>query len=218
MPEKLQGLLSGVAEKIIAYLPNLFAGIILIIVGWMLGWFLKRLVIQMAILLKLERLLVRFRWGREFSKGDVRHGFYSFLGNIVFAVIFLIFINNALSAWKLTVLSSLLGKAILFLPRIAISLVVLFCGWLISSWSAAAGYKAMRRESIPYASLISRMAKAMMLLFFCAMAIAELDIARVIVVIGFATVFITMGVIAIVLTALGGKGFLHKMQNLQDGE
>jgi hypothetical protein len=50
-----------------------------------------------------------------------------------------------------------------------------------------------------------------LLLFFSAMALTELDIAREIVFIGFATIFITIGLLTVVVTAFGGKSFLKKI-------
>ena len=108
MNENLQNQLLGIGEKIIGYLPNLFAGILLVVIGWFLGWFLKRIIIRVAVLLRLERILTRIRWGEDFSKADVRYGFYNFLGNIVAFIIFMIFLDNAFRTWKLMVLSDLL--------------------------------------------------------------------------------------------------------------
>ena len=54
-------------------------------------------------------------------------------------------------------------------------------------------------------------AKVSCLLFFSAMALTEIDIAREIVVIGFSVTIITLGILAIVMTAIGGKGFVSKI-------
>ena len=84
-------------------------------------------------------------------------------------------------------------------------------GWLISSWSAQAVYKSLHREEIPQATLIANFIKTVLLLFFSAIALVELDIAREIVIIGFATIMITLGILSIVITALGGKNFIQKI-------
>ena len=42
MGNNLQDLFGGVGQNIINYLPNLFAGILLVAVGWLIGWFVKR--------------------------------------------------------------------------------------------------------------------------------------------------------------------------------
>jgi hypothetical protein len=197
-------------EKIIGYVPDLLAGIVLILIGWFLGWVVKRIILQIMAVFRLERFLQRFRWGEDFSKADVRYGFYNFIGNIAFFVIFLIFLIDAFSVWQLTIVSDLLQKGLLFLPKMVIAGIVFGIGWLISSWVSRAIQKALRREEIPRATLIARFSKTVLLLFFSAMALAELEIAQEIVLIGFATIFITLGLLTVVATAVGGKTFLKK--------
>jgi hypothetical protein len=210
MNDKLPGSFVNLTDKFIGYLPDLLAGIVLLFIGWFLGWFAKRVIIQLAVILRLERFLIRFRWGRDFSKGDVRFGFYNFLGNIAFFIIFIIFVNNALSAWKLSVLSDLMERGILFLPRIIIALILFGIGWLISIWASQAILRALRREDIPRSTLIANFIKGVLLLFFSAMALLELNIAREIVIIGFATVFITLGIISVVLSVGGERNIFKK--------
>jgi hypothetical protein len=218
MKGKLQEQFLGITDTFISYLPNLFGGILLVIIGWFLGWIIKRILVQLAMILKLERYLVRSRWGEDFVKADVRHGFYNFIGNFGFAIIFLIFLDNALIVWKLTILSDLLGKGILFLPKIIIALAVFGAGWLIASWVSRSMLRTMRREEIPRPSLISRFVKGVLLVFFSAMALVVLDVARQIVVIGFATIIITLGALTVVFAILGGKNFLTKIEKSLEEE
>jgi hypothetical protein len=218
MGDRIQNQFVGLADNFIAYLPNLFAGILLVLLGWLIGWFVKRLLVQLSVILRLERFLVRSRWGADFSRADVRYGLYNFIGNIGFFIIFLIFLNNALSAWKLEILSDLLGRGIIFLPRIIIALVIFGIGWLIAAWSERGVLKALRREDVPRASLIARFVKSVLLLFFSAMALVEINVAKEIVTIGFATIFITLGALTIVITIVGGKSFVNKIEETLEEE
>jgi hypothetical protein len=211
MHKTFQDLFYFLTEKVIGYLPDLLAGIVLIILGWFLGWLVKRIIIQLAIIFRVERFLVRLRWGEEFSKADVRYGFYIFIGNIVFFIVFFIFVIAAFSVWRLTLLSDLLQKGFLFLPKIIIAFIVFGIGWFISSWASTAIQKALKKEDIPRSTLIARFSKTFFLLFFSAMALTELDIAREIVIIGFATIFITLGLLVVVIAIVGGKNFLKKV-------
>jgi hypothetical protein len=218
MNDKLPGSFVNITDKFINYLPDLLAGIVLLFIGWFLGWFAKRVIIQLAIILRLERFLIRFRWGRDFSKGDVRYGFYNFLGNITFFIIFIIFVNNALSTWKLTVLSDLMERGILFLPRLIIALILFGFGWMISIWASQSILRVLRREDISNPNMIAIFIKGVLILFFSAMALLELNIAREIVIIGFATVFITLGIISVILTVSGEKNILKKTPETSDEE
>lgn len=201
----------GLYDNILAYLPNLLAGFVLLLIGWIAGWLVKRLLIQASLLLRVDRYLKRSRWETDFAKADVRYGLYSFIGNLGYALIFLLFLDNALIAWKLAMLSDLLGKAILYLPRIIIAVSIFGLGWLLSSWAQKSILKSLYKEEVPKASLISRLIKIVLLLFFSAIALVELDIAREIVIIGFATLIITIGALSIVITAIGGKSFIEKI-------
>jgi hypothetical protein len=153
----------------------------------------------------------RSRWEADFAKADVRYGIYNLIGNIGYTLIFLLFLDNALISWNLTIISDLLGKLILFLPKIIIAVSIFGAGWLMSFWSEKSVLKSLHREGIPRASLIARFTKVIIVLFFSAIALVELDVAREIVIIGFSTIFITLGAIAIVITAIGGKSFVEKI-------
>ena len=216
MGDKLQEVFGGAGQNIINYLPNLFAGILLVLVGWLLGWFVKRIIIQLAVILRLEKFLTGFRWGKAFAKADIRYGFYNYLGNIFFFIIFIIFFNDALNAWKLVIFSKVLEGAIFYLPRIVISLIIMLLGWLIASWTTNSIQKSLTREQIPRSALIAKFAKGVILLFFSAMALVELEIAQQIVVIGFSTIIITLGLITVVIFFVGGKEFIKKI-NVQAG-
>jgi len=213
MNNNLQGELLNIGDKFIAFLPNLLAGILFIILGIFLGWLAKRIIIQLALALRLERILISFKWGEDFAKGDVRYGLYNFLGNVTYLIVFLIFLDDALNKFNLTVLSNLIRDGIVFIPKIIIAILIFGIGSVIATWATRAVQRVLWRENIPRATLISRFAKAMLLIFFSAMAIAELNIAREIVVIAFATVFITLGLLIVVFAYLGGRELVTQIKN-----
>ncbi len=213
METHVQDQFIGLADKILAYMPNLLAGIVLVLIGWIAGWLIKRVLVQLSILLRIDRFMRRSRWEADFAKADVRYGLYNLIGNTGYVLTFLIFLDNALIALKLTMLSDLLSRGILFLPKIIIASAIFGLGWLLSFWAEKSIYKSLLREEVPRPTLIARFVKVIVLLFFSAIALVELDVAHEIVIIGFATVFITLGLISIVLTAIGGKGFIEKIGN-----
>jgi hypothetical protein len=212
MKIKIQEQFISLADNVLAYLPNLIGGLLLLLLGWMAGWVIKKILVQLCIVIRVDRFIKSSRYETDFSKADVRYGLYNLIGNIGFVIIFLIFLDNALLTWKLNILSDLLSKGILFLPNIIIALVIFGAGWLISSWVQISVLKTLHREEIPWASLISRFIKSILILFFSAISLVELDVAREIIIIGFGTIFITLGIIAIVIVSAGSKNFLKKLE------
>lgn len=211
MDSLLRDPLSKVAEQIIGYLPSLFAGLVLIGIGWILAWAAKRIVFQICVLLRLERLLGTFRWGADFSKADVRHALFNTIGSVAFVLVFLIFLNAALAAMQLTVLSNLIDRSVSVVPKLIVALIIAGIGWLIARWVGFTVKKVLTREDIPRATLMARFASAVLILFFSAMALVELEIAREIVTIGFTVIIITLGALAVVLAAIGGRGIMKKV-------
>lgn len=211
-------LLYNFTQTIIEYLPNLLAGVLLIGLGWFLGWFVKRVIMQLLVIFKLDRLLQKTRWGSQLTSADVRFALYNFIGNIAFIIILMIFLNNALSVMNLTVLSHTLEMGILYLPRLVIALLIFGIGWMIAGWVAGAIQRALIKERVPRATLVSRFAKAVLVLFFSTMALTELSIAPEIVVIGFTTMIVTLGAITVVFVARGGKGLVTKVLDTFDDD
>ncbi|TFH61420.1 MAG: hypothetical protein E4G91_08265, partial [Candidatus Zixiibacteriota bacterium] len=156
MPDTLRDPFLQLGERIVDYLPYLLAGLVLLIAGLVLGWVVKRVVIQLAAILRLDRFLTGFRRGEVFAKADVRYGFYNFLGNASLVIVFLVFLNAALDAMKLSVLSTLLEKGIYFIPKAILALVIFGIGWFVAAAASKALDNALQQEKVPKSSLVAR--------------------------------------------------------------
>jgi hypothetical protein len=211
MENPLQNALYSVTEKFVAYLPNLIAGIVLVGIGWSLGWVFKRIVVRMLDVLRIDRLFRRFRWGAGLERADVRYALFEVVGDAAFLVVFLILLNASLEALQLTALSSILHQGVLFIPRLVIAAIIFVLGWIAAGWVSGSIQKALSKEEVPRPTLIARFAKALVLLFVSAMALTELDVAREIVVIGFSVTIVTLGFLVVVITAIGGKRFVARI-------
>jgi hypothetical protein len=217
MENKLPAVFLDLANKFSGLIPKLLTGMALLFLGFLVAWFVKRLVIQLSIALRLERFLVKLSWGKAFSKADVRYGFYNFLGNLFFFFILLAFIDLSFIAWDLKFLSDLLGEAISLFPRLIAATFILGIGWFLALWAANGLVAGLLRENIKRATAIALYARIVLIVLFSAMALVELDVANGIVTIGFTTIFITLGIIAIILMAVHGKA-LFMQRNGPEGD
>jgi hypothetical protein len=218
MHKSIGDLLYGVGEKILDYLPNLLGGLVLVAVGWLLGWVAKRIVVQLCVVFRPDRTVRRFAWGRGFDKADVRYALYDMIGNGAFVVVFLVLLNAAFAAMRLGVLSELLQRGVLFIPRFLIALLIIGFGTLIAGWTSLAIHRGLANEHIPRAMLIARLAKAVLVLFFAAMALTELDLARQIVLVGFTTVIVTICLLVVLALVLDGRDFMKRFREMWDEE
>lgn len=213
MDNSIQGPFFDFGKEIIGYLPNLLGGVLLLAIGWFVGWLTKRIIVQLLVAFRFERLFTRVRWRQTLSKADIRYALFGFIGNIFFFVIFLIFLYTALDAMKLSVLSNLIQNGVLFIPKLIVALIIFGIGWIIAGRVSNSVYNALAKENVPNYSLVSRFVRFAILLFFSAMALAEIQIALEIVIIGFTTIFITLAVLAVVFAIVGGKSYMNKFFN-----
>jgi hypothetical protein len=200
-------------KQIINYLPNLLAGVILLLVGWFVGWLAKRIMIQLLVVLRFERLFIRLQWRRALSKADIRYAVYNLIGNVIFFIVFLIFLNSALDAMKLTVLSNLIQQGVIFIPKLIVALFIFGIGWVVAGRVSNSVYISLLKEDVTHYSLISRFVKFIAIFFFAAMALVEIDIAPQVVIIGFTTIMITLGIIAVAMVIWQGKTSLDNLMN-----
>jgi hypothetical protein len=203
MDKSIREILHDMGQKIIGYLPNLLGGLFLLLLGWLLGWLVKRIVIQLLVILRVDRLFVRLRWKNSLTKADIRYALYNLIGNISFLIVFLIFLNSALDALKLSVLSRLIEQGVLFVPRLVVALVIFGIGWLIAARSSDSVFHSLVKENLPAASLLARLIKFILILFFSAMALVELDFAREVVLIAFTALLVTLSVATILVLSAG---------------
>jgi hypothetical protein len=216
MDKNLESPFLDFGKQIIAYLPGLLGGIILLLLGWFVGWLAKRITIQLLAVLRFEKLFIRLQWRRALSKADIRYAVFNMIGNVVFFIIFLIFLNSALDAMKLTVLSGLIQQSVVFIPKLIIALIILVLGWIVAARVSNSVYNALLKENVAQYSIISRFVKFVAVLFFSSMALVEIDIAPQVVLIGFTTVMITLGIIIVTLTAFGSKSSVSNFLNVAD--
>ena len=109
---------------------------------------------------------------------------------------------------KLTILSTLIQQSVIFIPKLIVALVILGIGWIVAGRVSISVYSSLLKENVPHYSIISRLVKFVILLFFSAMALVEIDIAPQIVIIGFTTIMITLGIISVAFVLSGGKSFI----------
>jgi Mechanosensitive ion channel, conserved TM helix len=209
--QMISKLVDQVFLEILNYLPRVLASLLLLLVGWFIGWLAKRIVIQLFMIFRVHNYLPRMRWQKALSKADVRDALFNYVGNLVFIAVFIMFIYGALATLKLTVLSNLLEHTIFFLPRVAGCFVIFAIGLFLSNQISVVVHMAVLREGIPRASLIARFVKGAMVIFFSAMALTVLDFARQVVIVGFTVSFATLGALVVVAAVAGGKELFQKI-------
>jgi hypothetical protein len=195
---------TGLFHRFTDYLPTLMAG------GLVLGWLAKRAVVRILIWLRLDRLAGRVGWRSVFGKGDLRAALFDLLGTVAFALVVLVFLDNALTIWGLAVLSRLIDGVVVALPRLGMAAFIVAVGIAVATAAAARAEAALEEEEIGYARLVGKGLKAVLLAVVAALALWELNFARQIVLSGFVIAFGAMGVAFAISIGLGSTRAIQR--------
>jgi hypothetical protein len=166
-----------VMTNVVGYLPMLLAGLIVLLLGAVVAWVVAKLTVRILIFLRLDRVITRLGWGRALEAGDVRHSLFRLAGTVLGLLVFLVFLDNAVVIWRLTVLSQLLEKLVRLIPQLMTGAIVLLVGWGVAAAVSRAVQRALYQEEFERARLVGRIVRAAIQVLATAVALVELDIA-----------------------------------------
>ena len=211
---------NDVFSNVQSYLPNLLAGIIVVLLGFVVAWIGGRLLVRLLLFSRIDRVIVRLGWTRALASGDVRHSLFEFAGLVFSVIVFLVFLDNAILIWQLTVLSSLLERFVDMIPRLLAAGISLLVGWGVALGVSRAVRRALYQEEFERARLVARIVFAAIVVVASAIALVQLEIAVSIVTGAFLIAFGALALSFVLAFGLGSKRAVELMweERLRQGQ
>lgn len=207
-------------DKIVLFLPNFLAAILILVVGVIAAGIIKKIVEKILKALKIDVYGERIGLVETLGKGGIKEPASSLLARGIGWIIMFAFVITSLRSLDVPAVERLLEHFFLYLPHVFASLLILLAGYLLSNFFARAVLIAAVNAGMKVSGLIARFTKIMVILMAVTMALEQLGIGRETVIIAFA---ISFGGIVLALAlafGLGGRdlaqGYLEK--KLKDEE
>ncbi len=192
-------------QAIVAFLPSLLTGVVVFVVGLVLAWLVKLIVVRIIRLFKLDAALARAGLPDALKKMAVKETPDRLIGRMFAWLVAFVFFIMALRVMKVPVIDQFLERLFLYLPNVFVVLVILTLGWLLANFLGRAALIASVNAGVRLSSLFSRGVKVVILVFAFVMAFEQLGIGRNTVLAAFAIVF-GGAVLALALAfGLGGR-------------
>jgi hypothetical protein len=198
-------------HRILEYLPNLAAGLLLILLGLAVCWLVKRIVMRIVLLMRLDRPLRNVRWARGLVHADVRHSLANAIGLAAAAMAFLVFLESAVVAWQLDVLAKLIGGFVFYLPQLIVGLAMLPAGSAIVAAVSGRIRTGLATEGVAYAGLAGKLAYRALMIFAVALVLEQPQIAPNTVQTAFKFGLGTVGLAAVLAFGLGSRDAVARM-------
>lgn len=196
--------LENLLIRIYEFLPNLFAMLLILIIGFFIGFFVKRFLILTLKFMKFDRLSYRMGFSNVLSKAGIRRKPTEVVGVFVYWILFFVFFMLAISALQLEALDTLISRFFYFLPNVISGIALFLVGYLISVFIERTVLITAVNAELQFARFLSRGVQLLVLVFFLAIALEQIGIGRNIVVASFTIIF--GGVVLALALALGLGG------------
>lgn len=183
---------------IISFIPNIVIALIIVIIGWLIGAGLSRIVEQVVNSLKVNNALRSAGLEDVMKKAGFNLDAGKFLGGLVKWFVIAVFLVASLEVLNLTQVTMFLQEVVLmYLPRVIVAVLILLAAALIAEVVQGVVMGTTRAAEISSAPFLARLAKWSIWMFAILAALDQLNVASVFV----QTLF--TGVVVAVSLALG---------------
>jgi len=117
-------ILVGFTSNLLALLPQLVTGLVLVLIGLIVGKMVKKIVVGLPEISFVKNLVGK----TKFSQAILSNVWYSLVGEILKWSVVILFLIAAADAWKLSQVGSILSDFLAYIPNVLVAVVISFIG------------------------------------------------------------------------------------------
>ncbi|MCI9143391.1 MAG: mechanosensitive ion channel [Lachnospiraceae bacterium] len=191
---------------IFAFIPNIFIGLVIIIIGCMIGKFVGQIVTRLIASAGLDARLTKL------LEDNNKHSFClsKFVGGVVYAVVVIFFAVEGVNVLKLEVLTNIGAAIISYMPAVLSAVLILVLCFI----AGTVAEKALRKNGFKNYAMV---AKCAILVVGAFMVLSQLGIAADIVNTAFRLMVAAVAIAFAIAFGVGGRDFAsHTLKKLED--
>ncbi len=132
MIELINTILFDFFKNLGAFMPNLFGGLLILIVGFLIGGIVKQLIMTVVTFAKIDLL---FHKTKLIKKEEVTI-WTEVLSEILKWMLIVVFLVPALEVWGLSRATTVVNQILFYLPNVVVAVVIAFVGILAANLTA----------------------------------------------------------------------------------
>ncbi len=205
MTRAVNEIVSGVAR----FLPRFLEMLVIVLVGWVIAFLLRALIRSVLKLTRFDKLS-EHTGATELLRGAALPSLTELVSRFMFWLAWLGFILLGISVLGVAGFEEHVATFFAFLPRLVVSLFILFFGLLAASFFSRAVLLGAVNADLPSPRIISWAVRTMIILFVVSMAFEELSISSNTVIAAFAMTFGALMLGLALAFGLGGKDLARR--------
>ena len=201
--------------KVITFVPNLLAMITILIIGFLIAWIVRILLLRFLKAIQFDKVSERWGLTHILSKGGMTYSPANLLSGFFYWVIVLITLILGINALEVVATQNFIARFFNYLPNLFAAVIILAIGYLIAIFLSQAALIAAVNAQIDSARLLARVVRWFIIILSLTMALYQLGIAESIIIVAFTVIF--GGIVLALAIAFGwggrelAKDFLEKL-------
>lgn len=191
--------------KLVAYLPNLIAAIIILIVGILVAKAIEKLVQKIVEAIKVDELIKKINIVKHIEESGTKVTFSLILAWLVKWFLYIVILVAVSEIMQLGQFTTFLKDVALYLPNVIIAVLILVVGLILGSFMEDLIVKILKGAKAKLAALIARIAKWAIVIFAILAALTQLNVAPYLINTLFTTIAFAIALGAALAFGLGGK-------------
>jgi len=193
-------------------LPRLIVMLIIVFVGWVIAYVVKSILRSILHLAKFDRLSERAGASQLLNQAALPSS-TELVSRFAFWLAWVGFIMLGISVLGIGGLQEHVARFFLFIPRLFVSLLILFFGLLIASFFARAVLLGAVNANLPSPRLLSISARTLLIIFVFSMVFEELGLAEQTMLLAFGIAFGAVMLGLALAFGIGGKDLAREFLN-----
>jgi len=195
------------------FLPSLLSGLFIIIVGFLVGGLLKKVLLSLFSFFKLDSL---FQKTRLIEKKEVKV-WEEILTELLRWTIFVLFLVPTLEIWGLSRATVVLNQFLFYIPNVIVAVIIAFVGLVTSNLGADIVKSSARTMGTSSAATLSVLTKWLIVFFTVLVVLNQLGVAQDLIRILFTGIVVMIALAGGIAFGLGGqtiaKDILEELRN-----
>lgn len=188
-------------KSFVTFLPDLFGGLLILIIGLVVANLLKGILLTLFSFLKLERL---FQQSKAVEKGEVKL-WEEVIAEIVRWTVVILFLIPTLQVWGLSEAITVLNQVLFYIPNVIVAVVIGFVGLISSNLVANVVRRTIKTLGSTTANTLAVFTKSVIVFFTILVVLNQLGVAQDIIRILFTGIIGMLALAGGLAFGLGGK-------------
>lgn len=165
-------------KNFLEFIPRIIGAMIAVIFGWFIAIAIGKIVTEILIRIKFNKLFEKGVWKDALSKAKWKVDPSGFIGAIVKWVVFIVFLKAAVEILGLPEFANFIGKIVVWLPNLIVAAAIFVVAVIITDYVPKIIRAAAEGMKIRYGHFIEEIARIAIWIFAILAILVQLGIAR----------------------------------------